>query len=164
MFNNSVRTKKGFSLIELMIVVGIIGILAALAVPQFSKFQARARQTEARTNLATIYTLNQAYFNDSNAFGSITTYGKTVASTGCTCATNSIGFATVPCTASTTSNTTCPRYAYSVAGASSTFLSTATSGTNAQNLIVPGCATADTFTGDHNRSISTTSNAVALCP
>lgn len=158
------KGSKGFSLIELMIVVGIIGILAALAVPQFSKFQARARQTEAKTNLATIYTLNQAYYNDNNAYGSVTTYGKIIASTGCTCPINNIGFATVPCTASTTSNTTCPRYNYVVAGAAATFLATASSGTNAENLVVPGCATADTQTINETRAIAAGTNAVSACP
>jgi type IV pilus assembly protein PilA len=47
---------KGFTLIELMIVVAIIGILAAIAIPNFVRFQARARQSEANTNLKSLFT------------------------------------------------------------------------------------------------------------
>ncbi len=50
------RTSHGFTLIELMIVVAIIGILAAIAIPNFLRFQARARQSEANSNLKTLFT------------------------------------------------------------------------------------------------------------
>ena len=52
----------GFSLIEVMIVVVIIGILAALAYPNLEKYLKRARQTEAKTNLSAIYTAQKIYF------------------------------------------------------------------------------------------------------
>ena len=52
----------GFSLMEVMIVVVIIGVLAALAYPNLEKYLKRARQTEAKTNLSAIYTAQKIYF------------------------------------------------------------------------------------------------------
>ena len=52
----------GFSLMEVMIEVVIIGILAALAYPNLEKYLKRARQTEAKTNLSAIYTAQKIYF------------------------------------------------------------------------------------------------------
>ena len=62
------REKKGFTLIELMIVVAIIGILAAIAIPNFLKFQAKAKQSEAKTNLGAVFTAQTAYFGENNAY------------------------------------------------------------------------------------------------
>ncbi len=62
------RRKAGFSLVELMIVVAIIGILAALAIPRFQLFQSKARQAEARSNLVHIYTLQLSYQGDNDKF------------------------------------------------------------------------------------------------
>jgi type IV pilus assembly protein PilA len=50
------RPQSGFTLIELMIVVAIIGILAAIAIPNFQRFQARARQSEVNVNLKSLFT------------------------------------------------------------------------------------------------------------
>lgn len=55
------KNNKGFSLIELMVVVAIIGILASIAVPNFQRFQRRARQSEARTQLGALYTAQVAF-------------------------------------------------------------------------------------------------------
>src|SRR3989304_2210661 len=63
------KNKKGFTLIELMIVVAIIGILAAIAIPDFLKFQAKAKQSEAKQNLGAIFTTQVAYFGENNTFG-----------------------------------------------------------------------------------------------
>lgn len=49
-------TEAGFTLVELMIVVAIIGILAAIAIPNFQKYQAKARQKESQILLSNLYT------------------------------------------------------------------------------------------------------------
>ena len=59
----SIRKRfHGFSLMEVMIVVVIIGSLAVLAYPNLEKYLKRARQTEAKTNLSAIYTAQKIYF------------------------------------------------------------------------------------------------------
>jgi len=63
------KGKKGFTLIELMIVVAIIGILAAIAIPNFLKFQSKSKQSEAKGNLKGIYTAETAYFGEQNTYG-----------------------------------------------------------------------------------------------
>ncbi|MFA6032317.1 MAG: type II secretion system protein [Myxococcota bacterium] len=68
MLNRYRRGEKGFTLIELMIVVAIIGILAAVAVPNFMKFQTKAKQTEAKTNLKAAYTAAKAKFAESQNY------------------------------------------------------------------------------------------------
>ncbi len=65
------KGKKGFTLIELMIVVAIIGILAAIAIPNFLRFQAKSKQSEAKTNLGGIFTAETSFFSENNRFGSL---------------------------------------------------------------------------------------------
>jgi type IV pilus assembly protein PilA len=52
-----------------MIVVAIIGILAAIAIPNFLKFQAKSKQSEAKSNLGAIFTGQVAYLGEANAYG-----------------------------------------------------------------------------------------------
>ena len=59
---------KGFSMIELMVVVAIIGVLAAIGIPQYSKFQAKARQSEAKLSLAALFTAEESFRQEWNMF------------------------------------------------------------------------------------------------
>ena len=57
-----IRNRKGFTLVELMIVVAIIGILAAIAIPNFLQFRLKAKTSEAKSNLGAIRSTEVAYF------------------------------------------------------------------------------------------------------
>ncbi len=58
------RDQKGFTLIELMIVIAIIGILAAIAIPNFVQYRKRAYDSAAKSDVKNAYTAAQAYFTD----------------------------------------------------------------------------------------------------
>jgi type IV pilus assembly protein PilA len=70
------KLKRGFTLIELMIVVAIIGILAAIAIPNFIKFQARSKQSEVKSNLKALFTAERSYYQDHDTYsGCVRTIG-----------------------------------------------------------------------------------------
>jgi len=68
------KNEKGFTLIELMIVIAIIGILAAIAIPQFSAYRKRSYNSSAQSDVRNLATSQEAYYVDESTYAS--TYSR----------------------------------------------------------------------------------------
>jgi prepilin-type N-terminal cleavage/methylation domain-containing protein len=103
------QNARGFTLIELMIVVSIIGVLSAMAIPAFAKYVRRSKTSEATLNLRKLFDSSVAYYSNESASvtGAIvaksfpTTVGPTPAANSCCgaggkCAPNPASFAALP--------------------------------------------------------------------
>jgi type IV pilus assembly protein PilA len=64
------NNEKGFTLIELMIVIAIIGILAAIAIPQFAAYRQRSYNSASAADLRNATTAQEAYFVDNQSYSS----------------------------------------------------------------------------------------------
>lgn len=85
---NKMKDQKGFTLIELMIVIAIIGILAAIAIPQFAAYRKRGYNASVQADLKNLATVQEAYFTDTYTYTTTVgnlqnaTYGNYVTSDG----------------------------------------------------------------------------------
>lgn len=65
-----IKSDQGFTLVELMVVVAIIGILSAIAVPNFKRYQAKSKQSEAKIQLAAVYSAEVSAQADYDGYAS----------------------------------------------------------------------------------------------
>ena len=68
---NKMKDQKGFTLIELMIVIAIIGILAAIAIPQFGAYRRRGYNSAVKADLKNLATTQEAYMTDKYTYTNV---------------------------------------------------------------------------------------------
>jgi type IV pilus assembly protein PilA len=73
-FYMSLKRQDGFTLVELMVVVAIIGLLSGVAIPNFKKYQSKAKVSEAKLQLSAVYMAQQSFYSDFNMYGHCLTY------------------------------------------------------------------------------------------
>ena len=138
------KSQKGFTLIELMIVVVIIGILAALAIPRFMRATTKSKQSEAKQILKQVYTMEHAYRQEKDVYFITATIGSAAAS---------LAFAPIGVEIMTSA-----RYSYAITSTdlgAANFTCTATSG------ILDDDATLDVWTINQAGSLIVTSDDAA---
>ena len=76
-----IRNRAGFTLIELLIVVVIIGIIASIAIPKFSSVKQKGYRSQAIADLTSLRTAEEAFFTDSNRYGTLVEVANKFSST-----------------------------------------------------------------------------------
>jgi type IV pilus assembly protein PilA len=179
------NNKSGFTLVELMVVVGIIGILIALVAPNLTSFTAKAKQSSAKVELSGLYTAEKAFQAEYSSYHGNLPYighvpdGCSTASSACNAASKrpySVGFSAVGVNADLVAGVTTAitgtavfHFANSV-GAAQSIPGTVSLGgtanrttTTTQNTFVAAAqglislTTADVWAIDHNKILSNTS-------
>jgi len=141
---NRRRNQKGFTLIELMIVVVIIGILAALAIPRFMASTTKSKQSEAKEILKQCYTMERAYRQEYDTY-----WGNGISAD----ADNPTNFARLGVEIMPTA-----RYTYTITADATTFSIEA----NVPNPGLDDDAAPDTWTIDHDGNLVCTSDDATL--
>jgi type IV pilus assembly protein PilA len=116
------KNQKGFTLVELMVVVAIIGILSAVAIPNFNRYQEKSRMTGGKIQLSALYMAMESYYADNDTYNDsgyapnaanigyahpAQTYFSTGNGTLCGAATKTVGTsATAACTGATAGSDT----------------------------------------------------------
>lgn len=131
------RNDSGFTLIELMIVVVIIGILAAMAIPRFMAVSTKTKQSEAKLILKQIYQNERTYFQQSTGLEYYIPAGPASAS-------SQDAFSDIWIQIMVDA-----QYTFTITGTATTFLATATGNIDDDPAI-------DTWTIDHNGTLVNT--------
>ncbi len=62
---------RGFTLVELVVVIGIVAILASIAYPSYSDYMANARRADAKNTILTLASYQERFYSDNGFYGSI---------------------------------------------------------------------------------------------
>lgn len=136
--NTIIKKAKGFTLVELMVVIVIVGILAAVAIPKFMDASHKAKASEFPTNLTAMYTGEMAYTAENGSYAP--------------------DLSTLKATAGVDVNSSSKWFSYALSGSSTTFTGSATVRVNFGNA-----TTSDNATINEQNAKSATSNLKNYC-
>lgn len=143
--------KNGFTLIELMVVIAIIAILAAIAIPQYSQYVINSKTTHAKSNLQTLNTEEQQYYQDCRTYAD--SFGDSAAITSAgTCGKVILWPVANEAPTSASSTVNGQYFTYVVAATNSN-----------QNFTITATGIANQFDGASNVVFSTTDSGLNTC-